>query len=238
MGHHPRIKHPCALTHDVALYPGGSALVRFDCDRPGRGIGPSRTPEVYLIGARNGRQLGLMVPEQLTTGSIEIQSTADYPLYLPVGWEVAKVQDCDFVLRGPLRLVPCQRRVAVNVVSVSGVRESPAPPRDEALGSTAAATTAGPWEAGVQRLDRSGDPRSDRIATGELLGDARRNREICCVERAHAPDREARPPRPWPVSPEPHRTPAPAAESVESYQTTEDGYLVPNLPSPNSCLNP
>ena len=36
VGHHPRFKHAGALTHDVTLYPGGRALVRFACDRPGR----------------------------------------------------------------------------------------------------------------------------------------------------------------------------------------------------------
>ena len=35
VGHHPRFKHACALTHDLALYPGGRALVRFACGRPG-----------------------------------------------------------------------------------------------------------------------------------------------------------------------------------------------------------
>ena len=78
----------------MALYPGGRALVRFACDRPGRGIAPSRVPEDYLIATRKDRKLGLMVPEQLTTRLIEIQSTADHPLYLPAGWEVAKLRDC------------------------------------------------------------------------------------------------------------------------------------------------
>ena len=58
------------------------------------------------------------------------------------------------------------------------------------------------------------------------------------AERARSPDREARPPRPRPVSPDPDRTPAPAAESVKSYQIAEDGYCTPRLPSPNSCLTP
>ena len=53
------------------------------------------------------------MPEQLTTGLIEIQSTAYYPLYLPAGWEVATVRDCHFVPHGPPRLVPCQQRVGV-----------------------------------------------------------------------------------------------------------------------------
>ena len=83
----------------MVLYPGGRALVRFACERPGRGIGPSRAPEVYLIAARKDRKLGFMVPEQLTTGLIEIQSTADHPLYLTAGWEVTKVQDFHFVPR-------------------------------------------------------------------------------------------------------------------------------------------
>ena len=56
------------------------------------------------------------------------------------------------------------------------------------------------------------------------------------VERPHTPHREARPPRPRPVSPDPDRSPRPAAESVKTYKTTEDGHFVPKLPSPNSCL--
>ena len=222
----------------MALYSGGSALARFACVRSGRRIGPSHTPVMYLLAALNDRQLGLMVPEQLTTGLIEIQSTADHPLYLSAGWQVAKVQDCDFAPRGPPRLVPCQQQVAVNVVSVSGVRKSPMPPRDKDLGSTVAATTAGPWELEMQRLDRSGDPGSDRIPTRELLRDARRNREMYCAERAHTPDRETRPPRPRPVSPDPDRNPAPAAESAKPYHTTEDGSFIPKLPLLNSCLSP
>ena len=46
VGHHPRFKHACAVTHDVALYPGGRALVRFACGRPGRRIKP-RVPPSY-----------------------------------------------------------------------------------------------------------------------------------------------------------------------------------------------
>ena len=58
------------------------------------------------------------------------------------------------------------------------------------------------------------------------------------AEQARIPDREARPPRSRPVSPDPDRTPAPAAESVKPYQITEDGYFIPRRPSPNSCLTP
>ena len=36
-------------------------------------------PEVYLI------PLGLVIPEQLPTGTIENRSTSDQPLYLPAG---------------------------------------------------------------------------------------------------------------------------------------------------------
>ena len=63
VGRHPRFKHACVLTHDVALYPGGRALVRFACERPGRRIGPPRAPEVYLIAARKDQKLGLVVLE-------------------------------------------------------------------------------------------------------------------------------------------------------------------------------
>ena len=46
------------------------------------------------------------MPEQLTTGLLEIQSTADYRLYLPAGWEVTKARACHFGPHGPPRLVP------------------------------------------------------------------------------------------------------------------------------------
>ena len=55
-GHHPRSKQACALTHDVALYPGGRALVGFTCERPGRRIGTPRAPEVYLIAAQKDQK--------------------------------------------------------------------------------------------------------------------------------------------------------------------------------------
>ena len=154
--------------------------MRLACDRPGRRIASSRAPEVYLVAARKHRKLGLMVPGQLTTGLIEIQSTADHPLYLPAGWEVAKGRDCHFAPGGLPRLVLCQRQVVGNVVSASGAGESLAPLRGEALGSTAADTTSGPWKAGRQRLDRSRYLRSDRTATGELSGDVPRSREMHC----------------------------------------------------------
>ena len=54
--------------------------------------------------------------------------------------------------------------------------------------------------------------------------------------RALTPDREARPPRPRPVSSDSDRTAAPATESVKSYQITKDGNVIPLLSSPNSCL--
>ena len=106
VGHHPRFKHASALTHDVALYPEGRALLRFACDRPGRTMGHPRAPGVYLIAAQPDQKLGLVVPEQLTAGLIEIQSTGDYPLHLPAGSEVATVRDCHFVPHGPPAFSP------------------------------------------------------------------------------------------------------------------------------------
>ena len=170
--------------------------MRFDCDRPARGIGPSPTPEMYLSAAQNDREIGLAIPEQLTTGLIEIQSTADHPLYLPAGWEVAKVQDCDFVPRGPPRRVLCQPQGLVNLVSVSRAEEFSAPPRDEAPGSILVGTAAGPWDARMQRSDESGDSRSARVATGGLHARAIRDKEMHRVERAQTPAREARGHRP------------------------------------------
>ena len=48
---------------------------------------------MYLIAARKDHRLGLVIPEQLSSGVVEIQSAADSPLHLPAGWAVAKVQD-------------------------------------------------------------------------------------------------------------------------------------------------
>ena len=92
--------------------------MRCACKRPGRRAGSPWAPEVYLIAERRDQKLGLVVPEQLTTGLIEIQSPADYPLCLPAGWEVAKVRNCPFVPYGPrvsyhvsreFSLIWCQR---------------------------------------------------------------------------------------------------------------------------------
>lgn len=97
VGHHPRFNRACALTHDVSLCHGGSALVCFNCDPPGREIGPSPAPEVYLIAAQIIRELGLAVSEQMSTALIETRCTADHPLYLLAGWRVANVQGCTFI---------------------------------------------------------------------------------------------------------------------------------------------
>ena len=215
----------------------GRALVRFPCERSRRGIAPSRTPEVYLIAARRGPSLALVVPEHLTTGLIEVQSTAEHPLYLPATWEVTTVQDCHFVPRGLPRLALGQRLVAINVVYASGAGESLATPRDTAQNSAAADTTSSPWEVGEQQLDRRGDSRPDRTAAGDMLEDTPRNRGMHCTERTRTPGRDARPPQPSAVSPDPDRTPAPAAENVKPYQITRDGHPIPRLPSTNSCLS-
>ena len=111
VGYHPRVKHVCALTQDVSLRPGARALVRCTCEcRRGMARSPG-VPEVYLIAARKDHRLGLVIPEQLSSGEIGIQSAADYPLHLPDGWTVAKVRDCQFAFYGPPRLVIRPRRV-------------------------------------------------------------------------------------------------------------------------------
>ena len=61
---------------------------------------PPWVPEVYPVMARKDHRLGLVIPEQVPSGVIAIQSAADYPLHLPAGWAVAKVQGCQFVSYG------------------------------------------------------------------------------------------------------------------------------------------
>ena len=163
------------------------------------------------------------MPKQLPTVLIEIQSTADHPLYLPAGWEVMKVQDCHVLPREPQRLVSGQQRVVINVMSPLGAGESLATPHDKPPGRIAADTAPGRGGAGKQRLDRSGDLRPNGTGAGHLSGDEPRSGELNSAERARTPDREARSPRPRPVSPDPDRAPAPAAESAKPFQTAEDG---------------
>ena len=47
VGHPPRFKHPCALTHDVALYPGLRALAVSPANAPGEGLDPC-VPQRYI----------------------------------------------------------------------------------------------------------------------------------------------------------------------------------------------
>lgn len=182
VGHHRRFKHACSLTHDVALYPGVSALVRLDCDRPGRDIGLSPTPEVYPIVAQNNRELGLAVPEQLSTGLIEICCTADHPLYFPAGGRVAKVQDCSCISRGP--------QAAIDMLSASDTGEPSAHVWAEATGSTAAGMASGPGKTEVRQLDQSGAQESDRVTNGELQGGAQSDKGDQFEERTRSPDKD------------------------------------------------
>ena len=52
VGHHPRFKHACALTHDVSLSPGARALVHCTCECPKGMASPPGAPDVYLIAAQ------------------------------------------------------------------------------------------------------------------------------------------------------------------------------------------
>ena len=214
--HHPRFKHACALTRDVALYPGGRALVRCACGPSGRKVGPPQAPEVCLVAARRDKKLGLVVSEPLTTGSIEVCSAADYPLYLPAGWKVARVRDCHFVPYGPPRLLPRQQRI-VNLVAADGAGESPALAYGGSPGSTAADSVPGPKRVREPVSGPDRDPRPDLASNREPSRDVSRRGETSSAEWVRTPDREARPPRPRPVSPGPDRAPAPAAERVKSY---------------------
>ena len=210
--------------------------MRCVCESSGRTVGPARASEAYLIAARMDQILRLVVPEQLPTGLVETQSAADYPVYLPACWEVAKVRDCHFVPYGPSLLVPRPRGIVVNLVSADRVGESPAPQRSGPSGSTTADAASGPKRAKGPALGRDGDPRPDLAPTREFPRDVSGRRETSSAERARTPDREARPPRARPVSPGPDRAPAPAAKDVKSYQITEYGNFIQRLPSSNSCL--
>ena len=113
VGHHPRFKHAYALTHDVSLRPGARALVWCTCECP-RGMARSPgAPEVYLIAARTHHQLGLVIPEQLSSGAIAIQFAADYPLHLPAGWAVAKVQGVNSLLTDLHASSPGQEKLSL-----------------------------------------------------------------------------------------------------------------------------
>ena len=99
--------------------------------------GTPGAPGVYLIAARKDSRLGWVIPEQLSTGMIEIQSAADQPLYLPAGSAVDKVLDSQFVPYGPPRLVPRSRRVCANLLTAGETGKSSQPLHDYHLGSVA-----------------------------------------------------------------------------------------------------
>ena len=191
---------------------------------------------MYLIAARKDQQLALVIPEQLSSGVIEIQSAADYPLHLPAGWAVAKLQDGQFASFGSPRLIPRPRRVVVNLVTTSEAGKISWPRFDGPFGSAAA--DGGPEPKGAEESSPGQDAglRSTAASQAECLSDTLGGRKASPAERARSPDREPRPPRPRPVSPDPDQAPAPAAEGPQTYQMTEDGTFGPPLPSPNSCL--
>ena len=84
---------------------------------------------MFLIAARKDHQLGLVIPEQLSSRVIEIQSAADYFLHLPAGGAVAKMHDCQFAFYGPPRLIPRPRRVVANLVTAGEAGKLPRPLR-------------------------------------------------------------------------------------------------------------
>ena len=124
VGRHPRFKHACAMTPDASLCPGTRAVVQCTCARPKGMVRALGAPEVYLVAARKDSRLGLVIREQLSTGMIEIQSAADHPLYLPTGWAVAKVLDCQFVPYGAPRLFPRSQRVVISLLTAGETGKS------------------------------------------------------------------------------------------------------------------
>ena len=182
--------------------------------------------------------MGFATPEQLSTGTIEIRSAAEHPLYLPSSWAIAKVLDCQFTPYGPPRFAPRPRRVPVNSVTTGGAVEVPLPLHDRRLGSAAA--DEGPIRKGQEsslQVDE-GNSQSRRTSRTESSPDILDMRSPGASERAPTPDRSPRPPRLWPASPDPDGTLAPAAAIPRTYRTTEDRHFVPVLPSTNSCLTP
>ena len=197
---------------------------------------PPGVPEVYLIAARKDHLLGLVIPEQLSSGVVGIQSAADYSLHVPAGWAAAKVQDGQFTSYGSPCLVPRPRRVVINLLTAGNAGRSPRQHYDGPFGS--AAVDGGPDPKGAEESSPGQDAglRSTAASQAECLSDTLGGRKASPAERARSPDREPRPPRPRPVSPDPDQAPAPAAEGPQTYQMTEDGTFGPPLPSPNSCL--
>ena len=195
-------------------------------------------PEVYLIAARKDHQLGLVIPEHLLPGVVAIQCAADHRLHLPAGWAVAKVRDCQFASYGSLRFVPRPRRIVVNLATADDAGRFPRPRCDGSLESAAADGGPDPKGAEGSSPGQGAGPRSDTASQREFSSDSLGRMEASPAERARFPDQEPRPLRPRPASPDPDRAPAPAAESLKTYQMTEGGNFVPLLPSPNSCLTP
>ena len=137
---------------------------------------------MYLIAARGDQKLGLVVPEQLTAGLIEIQSAADYPLYLTAGWEVAKVRDCPFVPYGPPRLTARQQRTVIKLVSANGAGEPPALEYGGSPGSTTADAVPGPKRVREPVSGPDRDPRPELPSNQESSRDVSRRGETSSAE--------------------------------------------------------
>ena len=186
------------------------------CECPKRVARSMGAPEVYLIAARRNYQLGLVIPEHQSSGVIEIQSAADYSLYLPAGWPVANVRDCQFVPCGCTRLGLKPRRVVVNLVTAGEVGELTQPLRHGSCGSAAGDEGSGPKEARGSTPGKERGLSSGRTSQQEPSSDILGRKEISSAARARTADGEPRPPRPRPVSPDLDRAPAPAATNPKT----------------------
>ena len=198
VGYHLSVKHACAPTHDVSLRPGARPLVHCTCECP-RGM--ARSPgasEVYLIAVLKDHHLGLVIPEQLSSGVIEIQSAADYPLHLPAGWAVAMVQNCQFASYGFPRLVSRPRRVVVNLQTAGAAENSPRQRCDGPSGSAAADGGPDPKGAEGSSPGQGAVSRPNTAPQREFSSDALGKMGASPAERALSPDREPRPPRQGP----------------------------------------
>ncbi|KAL8425993.1 hypothetical protein ACSSS7_008265 [Eimeria intestinalis] len=92
LGPNPRYVHMCTLARDVRLPPRSRILAPAICPPPppaAASAAPAASPAL-LVGPRKDPGVGLFIPEQLSAGMVELCSYSDDPLYLPLGWPLAR----------------------------------------------------------------------------------------------------------------------------------------------------
>ncbi|KAL8441521.1 hypothetical protein Emed_007557 [Eimeria media] len=91
LGPHPRFVHACTVRKDVQIPPHSSVWIHAPCRSHTATPATTASPPSCVFWVRAQRFLNdtLYVPEQLSSGFVEVQSRSDKPVFLGEGWPLA-----------------------------------------------------------------------------------------------------------------------------------------------------